>query len=237
VKLAVLIAVLIAFIMPDCRAANVETTTSGSAQASLTTEAVAYRAERMAQFLGETSAPLGVVVFIGDGNTERFPLELLDTTYTIVNRAIARETIGGAGAEGLLERIETTVAPLKPIKIFILTGGTDLSELQTPPDTFQASYSQLLQKLKSTMPSAQIYVQGILPFRKEWSKHNDTVRVLNKRLQAIARSEQVTFIPIHNHFTDPRGYLLEEVTSDGVQLNVLGYRKWAAILKRYLGGE
>ena len=222
-------------VLAVCVAVKAETTVSVSAGASLTSAAIAYRAERIRSFEAEnTSASLGGVVFIGDANMERFPSALLDTTFTVINRAIAGETIGGAGEAGLVERIGTTVAPLKPAKIFVLTGGTDLTELQTQPDVFLAGYSKLLQELKSAVPSAQIYVQGILPFRDAMIRHNDTVRILNTRLESLARSEQVGFVPLHNHFADPKGNLAAELTSDGAQLNELGYRKWAAILKRYL---
>jgi lysophospholipase L1-like esterase len=234
-KHGILIATYTAAALAGCVEAKAETAHGVATVASLTSSAIAYRAERIKGFEAEnTSAPLGAVVLIGDANTERFPLDALETTFTVINRAIAGEAIGGAGAAGLLERIETTVAPLKPAKIFVLTGGTDLTELQTPPDVFLAGYSQLLQKLKSVAPSAQIYVQGVLPFRDAMARHNDTVRILNKRLESMARSEQVGFVPLHNHFADPKGYLAAELTSDGAQLNELGYRKWAAILNRYL---
>jgi lysophospholipase L1-like esterase len=234
-KREILVATYGAIVLAICMVAKAETTESVAAGASLTSAAIAYRAERIRSFEAEnTSASTGGVVFIGDANMERFPLALLDTTFTVINRAIAGETIGGAGAAGLVERIASTVAPLKPAKIFVLTGGTDLTELQTLPDVFLAGYSELLQELKTAAPSAQIYVQGILPFRNALVRHNDTVRILNTRLESLARTEQVGFVPLHNHLADPKGNLAVELTSDGAQLNELGYRKWAAILKRYL---
>lgn len=198
-------------------------------------ELAEHRTARLEAFASENpQPPAGGIVLLGDDLMEGFPATFLETTMPVTNRGIAGETIGCGVTPGLQERVTSSVVTARPSIIFLLVGTSDLANASTDPNEFQTSYALTLRRLKEIAPDARIYVQGIPPFRGELASRNDTIRLMNIRLEGIARNEKVGFIPLHNHMADTKGTLAAELSSDGMRLNEIGYRKWAVILKRYL---
>ena len=139
-------------------------------------------------------------------------------------------------------RLDRTIAELladgrQYTRIFILFG---INEVGTDPAQFIEKYSQLIDHIQAHQPSAQIYVQAILPVsraaheRNVYMVNNDNIRMFNQLILDMAQAQQVYFIDTYEALADAEGFLPDDASSDGIHLSRDYNQIWMNYLKEHV---
>ncbi len=189
--------------------------------------------QRYALFKEElSSVPKNGILFLGDSITEEFPLGTYFPDSPIINRGI-----GGDSIDGVIARLELSAIQPRPAKLFLMIGINDIGADQSVAYMRQ-KYIELFSLIQSGLPQTQFYVQSLLPCTEEWSKSmTDQVREINQFLQKICREKSIPFIDLYARFIDPKNYLNEGLSRDGLHINTNGYNLWAQIIGPLLQPE
>lgn len=173
--------------------------------------------------------PKRLTVLAGDSLSLWFPPDLLPTGRTWLNQGISGET-----SSGLLKRLKA-LDMTEPETVFIMIGINDLIR-GIDDQTLLNNYREIVRDLRWVHPDTQIVVQSILPHSAEqatWEGRarllaipNSRIRQLNRELEAIAIAEGAFYLNLHPLFTDDRGNLRPELSTDGLHLNDRGYLVW-----------
>lgn len=182
-----------------------------------------HYAKRMEIFIDELpNVKPGGTIFLGDSITEGFPTREAFPNENVINRGI-----GGDLIEGVTDRMDVSIAPLKPKKIYLMIGINNLVGYPDKPiDEFALNYDKLLEALKSNAPNAKIIVQSILPTSRGFAKSNPAVRMLNEKIKLMAEQKGLEYVDLHPAMADEQGELKSQFTGDGVHLNIEGYEAW-----------
>ncbi len=190
---------------------------------------------REAMAAAEQSPP-HLTILAGDSLSLWFPPQLLPGGRTWLNQGISGET-----SAGLLKRLNL-LDVTQPETIFVMIGINDLLR-GIDNETLLYNSQAIIQELRWAHPNAQIVVQSILPHSDEkatWEGRdrlenipNRRIRYLNRELQEIAQAEGVFFLDLHPLFTDERGQLRPELSTDGLHLNEQGYLVWSSGLQLF----
>lgn len=139
-------------------------------------------------------------------------------------------------------RLDRTVADMladgrQYTRIFILFG---INEVGTDPALFIEKYGQLIDHIQAYQPSAQIYVQAILPVsratheRNLYLVNNDNIRMFNQLLSDMADAKQVHFLNTYEALADAEGFLPDDASSDGIHLSRDYNQIWMNYLKEHV---
>jgi lysophospholipase L1-like esterase len=180
--------------------------------------------------------PQHLTILAGDSLSLWFPPQLLPKGRTWLNQGISGET-----SAGLLKRLNL-LDITQPETIFVMIGINDLLR-GVDNETLLNNYQAIIQELRWVHPNAQIVIQSILPHSDEkatWEGRdrlgnipNRRIRYLNRELQDIAEASGVFFLDLHPLFTDERGQLRPELSTDGLHLNEQGYLVWSSGLQLF----
>ena len=162
------------------------------------------------------------VVMLGDSITHRVNWSELLNKNTIVNRGI-----NGDITEGLLNRL-ANIIQLSPKKVFIMGGINDLS-YEVEIDAIYSNYISIVTTLKRH--GIEVFIQSTLFTSRD--KLNKGVKILNKKLEAYAFSNDIVFINLNAKLSN-NGRLMDDYTTDGVHLNPQGYNLWKEELRAYI---
>lgn len=184
----------------------------------------------------------GQILFVGSSLMEQFPIQELlmdwDLPYTIYNRGI-----GGFTTQELAQVLDVCVYDLNPSHIFINIGTNDMN---TPDYTLSClvdRYEKILRSIQEHLPQAKLtllayyplcepvmaqdpYMKNILSYR-----NNETIRLANKAVEALAQRLGASFLDCNGGITDEQGNLKAEYTIEGMHIYGNGY---AQILKSLL---
>lgn len=168
----------------------------------------------------------GAWVFVGDSLTDYAPLDELFGMH-VLNRGIAGDHVADARAR-LAE-----VARHSPTGVVVWVGINDLMS-GAPCETVAQEIDGLAQALHAQAPEARVVVVGLLPTAPTANKvppHiNETVRCVNGRLESAFAQSIFRFLNPGTRFSDANGDLDSTLSADGIHLNGVGYRAWAAWL-------
>jgi len=139
-------------------------------------------------------------------------------------------------------RLDRTVTDLladgrQYTRIFILFG---INEVGTDPALFIEKYGQLIDHIQASQPSAQIYVQAILPVsraaheRNVYLVNNDNIRMFNQLILDLTAQKQVHFINTYEALADAEGFLPDDASSDGIHLSKVYNQVWINYLKEHV---
>ncbi len=180
--------------------------------------------------------PQDLTILAGDSLSLWFPPNLLPGKRTWLNQGISGET-----SAGLLKRLNL-LDVTQPQTIFVMIGINDLLR-GIDNETLLQNSRAVVQELRWAHPKAQIVIQSILPHSNKqatWEGRdrllnipNRRIRYLNRQLQAIATTEGVYFLNLHPLFTNERGQLRPELSTDGLHLNQQGYLVWSSGLQLF----
>jgi len=166
------------------------------------------------------------IVFLGDSITDGGCWEELFPGIPLKNRGINADT-----TTGVLKRLDEILAN-KPRAIFILIGTNDLPWFEyRSDDDILKTYNDILAYCKINSPATQVFVQSILPRKKNFSKR---IQGLNIHLQKLAEKFGYTFINLFPSFVGAQGELKKELTNDSLHLMADGYAIWVENLKPYI---
>ena len=165
------------------------------------------------------------VVMIGDSLTAggnwaaRFP------SLKVANAGVDSDT-----ALKVLARLDAILAT-KPDRAFIMIGINDVYN-GVPVDRIAARYARIVQALQAR--DVAVTIQSTVECDGAvCGSRLARVRVLNARLEALARERGAGFLDLNATLSGPDG-LRPEFSRDGVHINAAGYRAWYAILARAL---
>lgn len=139
-------------------------------------------------------------------------------------------------------RLDRTVADLladgrQYSRIFILFG---INEVGTDPTLFIEKYGQLIDHIRAHQPSAEIYVQAILPVsratheRNVYLVNNDNIRMFNGLILTMTEQKQVHFLDTYDALADVEGFLPDDASSDGIHLSKDYNQLWMNYLKEHV---
>lgn len=170
------------------------------------------------------------IIMLGNSlNNNALWSELFPMGY-IVNRGISGDVI-----EGVHQRLDEIMGDY-PDKIFLITGTNDLvNDPEVTALQVYDRYEKLILDIMEKIPSAELYVQSILPLNpksKFYEGFNDRASEINKLLEAGSGRYGYFFLDIASVLSDEKGDLRDDCTTDGIHLSANGYFYWAAELAR-----
>lgn len=188
-----------------------------------------------AEVVAEKS-PERLAILAGDSLSLWFPVDLLPPERIWLNQGISGET-----SEGLLRRL-SVFDRTQPETILVMIGINDLIRGLTDAEILE-NQRRIIQDLQIVHPQAQIIVQSILPHRgmgATWEGRdrllkisNQRIRLLNEQLRGIASETGATYLDLYPLFTDERGEMRTNLSTDGLHLSREGYLVWRAALQLY----
>lgn len=169
------------------------------------------------------------ILFLGASLIEYGQWKEYFPTYTIVNRGVA-----GIKIDDVIDVIPVTKKD-NPSKIFVMVGLNDLFYCNNQ-NNITKSYIKLIKKLKAQFPSANIFIQSVLPINEKicLRKHvNSAIPAINEKLKKVCNASDVGFIDLYPSFCDDECQLNQELTFDGIHLNSSGYTIWVEKIKTF----
>mgnify|MGYP001793633100 CR=1 FL=1 len=163
-------------------------------------------------------------IMLGDSLSLWFPTKGLPTGKLWLNQGISGDT-----STGILRRL-SAFSSTKPEAIYIMAGVNDLRK-GTSDKVILSNHRRIVRRLKITHPNSYIIIQSILPTRRP-KISNIRIRKLNTQLARIAKEEGVNYVNIHKWFTDFKGELRQELTTDGLHLSLDGYEVWQSAIEQ-----
>ncbi len=170
-------------------------------------------------------------IFLGNSITELGDWHTYFKDQNVINRGI-----GGDVTFGVLHRLDEIIRH-QPKHIFIEIGVNDIGT-QIPQEVTFGNYQKIIEILKSDCPQAKIFIQSILPTNKRITKlglpenFNSKIIFYNKQLKKMALENNISFKNLYPLFTNWRGYLKDNYTTDGLHLNANGYKIWVEYFRR-----
>jgi len=175
------------------------------------------------------------VVMIGDSITYGGDWNLL-----LKNEKIANLGIGGDITDGVLNRFGY-VYLLEPNICFIMIGINDLVS-NRPVEDIMINYRKIAVEIKNH--EIKVIIQSVLHLgekyyinhmaehdKNDWIKINENVKTLNEKLEEMALEFNIEFINLNDELSINNVLLEKYADEDGIHLNILGYEKWAEIIK------
>lgn len=175
------------------------------------------------------------IVFLGDSITDEGDWPTLFPDSPVENRGI-----GGDTTLGVLNRLDQVIA-LNPSQIFLMIGTNDLCFNRSLLDTM-VNYHKILNRLHTELPDTKIYIQSVLPFNEtifpsRALRTNSNIKQLNIEIKKLAQVYNYPYIDLTPVFSDPKGRLPANYTTDGLHLNDSGYLLWREQIKNLIVGE
>lgn len=181
--------------------------------------------------------PERLTILAGDSLSLWFSPNMLPSGRIWLNQGISGET-----STGLLKRL-SLFDDTQPQIIFVMIGINDLIR-GTSEEIILQNHRDIIRYLRSVHPQSQIVIQSILPHsgdRATWEgrdrlRHipNSRIRDFNRQLAAIADREGVYYLDLHPLFSDSKGQMQAELTTDGLHLNPKGYLVWRSALQIFI---
>ncbi|WP_407427935.1 GDSL-type esterase/lipase family protein [Arcticibacter sp.] len=173
----------------------------------------------------------GAILFIGDSLTEAGRWNDIIPDLPVLNRGIS-----GDISYGVLARLEEILRH-QPKKIFLMIGVNDLKR-NVPTAYIVRNYARIVDRIQKHSPKTKIYLNSILPINESKlidafkSVKNQDVAVLNNGLKELSIGKKnVQFIDLYPALTDQKGQLREDITPDGIHLEVSAYVQLVDYLK------
>lgn len=150
---------------------------------------------------------------------------------SVVNRGI-----GGDVSEGALDRVDTVISA-NPDKVFLMIGTNDVAHGIDHTEVL-SNVSEIVSILISELPSAEIYVQSILP--RGDHDYKEQIVELNKGYSRIcedaaSKGGRVSYLDISGAFLGEDGALNGGLyAADLLHLNADGYETWLEAICQHL---
>lgn len=173
------------------------------------------------------------IVFLGNSITDGGNFEELFKREDVKNRGIRSDII-----PGVMKRLDQVVKG-HPRKIFLLIGINDVSHGHSV-DKLAQRYENLVKEIMRRSPQTKLYLQSIMPIDNRFGVYRNlrgkeqTVVDFNKRIQAIAEENGLTYIDLWPVLSDKEGRMRSDFTNDGLHLTGPGYRAWTNAIRHFL---
>ncbi len=175
----------------------------------------------------------GDIVFVGNSITDGAEWSELFHNASIRNRGIS-----GDFSAGILNRLDK-ILENTPSKIFLMIGINDLGRGTSVDSIFQ-NIRAIAVRCKASSPYTNLYIQSLLPVNPSFGKFagqtskTKEISALNQKLNQSAEALGYTFINLHPHFCNDKGYLDTRFTNDGLHVNGHAYQLWKHLIFSYV---
>lgn len=163
-----------------------------------------------------------LAILVGDSLSLWFPSQWLPYGQLWLNQGISGENSGQ-----ILKRL-SAFAKTRPDTIYLMAGTNDLRQ-GASDRVILDNIRQIVRRLRSNHPQAQVVVQSILPTRLS-AIPKQRIYNLNQQIAAIAQQEGTGFLNLYSLFADEQGQLQQDLTTDGIHLTRRGYQVWQEAL-------
>lgn len=184
--------------------------------------------------LDERTKPArGGVVFVGDSDLVQCDLQQWFPELDAINRGF-----GGSEVEDVVLYMQDVVLKHKPRIVVFSCGGNDIVANKTPGKVHE-DFVRFAEKLSAELPACRLLVtaQQTPPKFVDWGDVNENLCTLNTLVKKTAdKDDRITFMHetrkvLHDESDGPRSDLFSD---DRVHFNNSGYRRWTAVIARYL---
>ena len=127
---------------------------------------------------------------------------------------------GNLTTDKALDRVDSVVSS-NPSKVFIMLGINDVNYGTRGADVIAENLITLANEIKSSAPSANIYILSVLPVTNSFETRTTNqisqaaINDVNDTVGALAESAGITYIDIASAFKDTTGYLNGDCTTNG----------------------
>lgn len=176
-----------------------------------------------ALFVGD-SRMVGMASYARLGKADYFADVGLNV-FTTLTKTASDETFSNWYLTDLLGQRDYT-------KVFIMLG---INECGYDHGTVASKYQEIIDKILAYEEDAKVYILSVYGTSRAKEQYGSyfgpgSLSDLNDRLEELADGEQVFFLDCRYLFEDSEGYILDEITGDGVHL----YGKYADMLPKWL---
>lgn len=194
--------------------------------------------DRLENTSTDTASEFSDAVFIGDSRTEGFVLQTGIQTTAYVHKGL---TVASAYTAKVIRQdgedlsVMEALARTRYNRVYLMFGINETGWISN--DIFISDYKQIIDDIKAQNPSAQIYIQSVLPVSEAVSDsggyvRNDKIAEYNKRLEQLATDEGVTFVNVAEAVSTD-GVLPDDAATDGIHLDKEYCEKWLSYLEAH----
>ncbi len=181
---------------------------------------------------GKTGEYFNDALFIGDSRTEG--IKAYGTAknadyYSYVGLSVYKiDDKNNPSKSGTQMSFDEYINHKQYKKIYVMLG---FNEVGYPKNNTLKKYSQLLDRISSAQPDAQIYICANLLVTAKCSatdkySHNPDILQLNSMLATLADGEKRIYIDVNEYFGDGNGNLQDGISGDGTHLYAKYYPLW-----------
>ena len=182
-------------------------------------------------------------VFLGDSRTDGLRLygglthgTFLCSTGATVESVFTKAVETPAGTMPLLDAL----AGMECGKIYVMLGINELGWNGT--ETFRNQSTELILRLQTDHPDAEIVIQSILPVSAQKDAegryvNNGRINEYNQVWLELAEEFDVAYMNVAESVAGEDGLLPSDLCYDGVHLNKAGSRQWLDYLRTHAVGE
>ncbi|MEO8099429.1 MAG: GDSL-type esterase/lipase family protein [Acidobacteriota bacterium] len=175
------------------------------------------------------------VVLLGDSITNLWRLNEYFPQEDFVNRGINGQLTGQ-----LLTRMKSDVVDLRPTAVVVQGGTFDLTR-DVAAGAIQNNYQLMADIAKAN--NIKVIFASVLPVNDYHAAENPTnqrtvsrppaqIRALNDWLKTFCAQRGYVYLDYFSVLVDDKGFLMEDVSDDGLHPNAKGYRLMAPLLAK-----
>jgi len=143
----------------------------------------------------------------------------------------------GFGGSQLIDSVhyaDLIILPYRPKRVVIYAGGNDINAGKSPELVF-ADFQQLVTKIRTRLPQAEINYISIAPNPARWAQA-DKIRAANRLIEEYARRHsKITYIDVFSHMLGADGQPKPDIyVDDRLHMNEKGYALWKQLVGPYL---
>lgn len=171
------------------------------------------------------------VVFYGNSITYGSNFQMLFPDIKISNLGCNRDNL-----DDLIHR-SFIIKNVHPHKIFVLGGINSIIHISL--DEFELKYSALIDTIMKQNPSAQLYLQSLLPVNVEmeigsrYLNCQDIIKEANFLIRNLSQSRGCCYVDLYSAY-QVNDSLPRKYTRDGLHLYPEAYKIWAQTISRYI---
>tara|TARA_B100001142_G_C14149086_1_gene583763 strand:- start:205 stop:861 length:657 start_codon:yes stop_codon:yes gene_type:complete len=186
--------------------------------------------------LAKTSIAEDLTIFMGDSITEEWGREYSDffQSPSHINRGI-----GGQTTPQMLIRFKQDVVLLNPKTVVLLAGTNDIAGNTGPSSTAMICNNIFSMADIAHGNGIRIIICSILPvFEYPWAEQiknvPDTIEEINNKLKSFTKKNGIVYLDYYSQMVDSNRGLMGKYTTDGVHLNLKGYKVMSRVVKEVL---
>ena len=151
----------------------------------------------------------------------------------VQNAGVAGETLAETGAR------LNTILQRKPQAIYVMLGWQEVCAGASADEIFAACQT-LIDRIWAHAATTKLYVLSLLPINERLTADKNlidksaVVAEVNQKLRHYCQTNHIAYINLFKQFVFHGTYTLQDaLTTDGVHLTPMAYKRWAFFLKKF----